>query len=299
MELSEIFKKNKPNLSESSVKQYVGQLRKMAKKIDIEVTNPQDVVDSIDKVVEYVKNIGNKNTRKSYASMLIVFLKEKDDKFVKELRNIMISDINDVEAENIKQKLNGKQMDNFVDWDEVMSTYLALSEHAQPLFEKQEHTKREWTVLLTYVLMTMLTAIPPRRSKDYINFKLKNIDKEKDNFSERSNLVFNSYKTAKTYGQQKVPSTTKMRTMLTRWKRINGSDWLLPQYKKNEPITGPQLTRLLNDLFDKNVSTSMLRHSYLSHVYKDVPKIQEFEEMAKKLGTSREMILENYVKHKE
>lgn len=315
MEIYELFKKNKPNLSDSSIKQYVGQLKKIGRSINKELNKKKDVLDNIKEVIDYVKNINNKNTRKSYCAMLIVFLDVgrlsnessnnspknskshlENNKFVKELRNIMTSDMDETRAEQITQKMNSKQKDNFVEWDEVLSTYHALTEHALPLFEKNKFNKREWTILLTYVLMTMLTVIPPRRSKDYTNFKIKNINKEEDNYAERSNLVFNDYKTSKTYGEQKVPLHYKIRTMLSKWKKINNTDWLLPQYNKDESITGPQLTRLLNDLFDKNVSTSMLRHSYLSHVYKDVPKIKEFEEMAKNLGTSVDMMLGTYVK---
>jgi predicted Zn-dependent protease len=57
------------------------------------------------------------------------------------------------------------------------------------------------------------------------------------------------------------------------------------------------ITQMLNVLYGKAISTSMLRHIYLSHLYKDVPKLEQIAKTAHEMGHSVEMALE-YVKHK-
>ena len=42
--------------------------------------------------------------------------------------------------------------------------------------------------------------------------KIKNIDKSKDNYMNKNKLVFNSYKTAKTYGQQELEIPEALQT---------------------------------------------------------------------------------------
>ena len=51
-------------------------------------------------------------------------------------------------------------------------------------------------------------------------------------------------------------------------------------------LTPPQITRVLNKIFGKNISTSMLRHIYLTDLYKDIPKINKMEILADQMGHS-------------
>ena len=37
--------------------------------------------------------------------------------------------------------------------------------------------------------------IPPRRSLDYVCFKIKNINRDEDNYLDKNEFVFNKYKT--------------------------------------------------------------------------------------------------------
>ena len=55
------------------------------------------------------------------------------------------------------------------------------------------------------------------------------------------------------------------------------------------------LARILNKIFGKKISTSMLRHMYLTNVYRDVPKINQMQDLAKEMGHSVSTALE-YVK---
>ena len=59
-------------------------------------------------------------------------------------------------------------------------------------------------------------------------------------------------------------------------------------YSSNgQKLTSPQISRMLNKIFGgKHISTDMLRHIYLSEVYKDVPPIRQMEQLASDMGHS-------------
>jgi site-specific recombinase XerD len=66
------------------------------------------------------------------------------------------------------------------------------------------------------------------------------------------------------------------------------SDYLLFN-SYGDSLTQPRLTKMLNAIFDKNISASMLRHIFISdNVLKDVPKMQELDKIAHDMGHSRE-----------
>jgi hypothetical protein len=61
-------------------------------------------------------------------------------------------------------------------------------------------------------------------------------------------------------------------------------------------FSAQNITRELNSIFGKKISTSMLRHIYLSNLYKDVPKLNQMRETAEKMGHDFTTALQ-YVKH--
>ena len=56
------------------------------------------------------------------------------------------------------------------------------------------------------------------------------------------------------------------------------------------------ITRELNTIFGKNISTSMLRHIYLSNLYKDIPKLNLMIKTAADMGHSVGEAMK-YIKH--
>jgi uncharacterized protein YneF (UPF0154 family) len=57
-------------------------------------------------------------------------------------------------------------------------------------------------------------------------------------------------------------------------------------------LSSPQINRILNYAFSKNISTNMLRHIYLTEQYKNVPKITEMENLAEQMGHSSSQAME-------
>ena len=102
------------------------------------------------------------------------------------------------------------------------------------------------------------------------------------------------YKTAKDYGMQIVDAPKELNVILKKWVKINTNDYMLYSTNGNK-LTSPQITRILNKVFGKNVSTSMLRHIYLTNVYKDLPAINKMQQLANNMGHSISTAME-YIK---
>ena len=139
-----------------------------------------------------------------------------------------------------------------------------------------------------YVILSLMSGIliPPRRLKDYVDFKIRNVDDKIDNYKSGSKLYFNSYKTAKTYGEQVIPIPPILVRLLLKWSTINESDHLLID-SNNKPLSNVKLNQRLNKIFNKKVSCNAFRHTYLSEKYGNlINQKNELKEDFKMMGSS-------------
>ena len=140
------------------------------------------------------------------------------------------------------------------------------------LYRKKTLTQIDLQAIQNYILLVMYSGeyIPPRRAKDFVDFRISEINQNEDNYLEKGELVFNSYKTASTYGQQRVQIPIKMRNILKKWINVNPTKFLL--FDKNQaPLTSVKLNQRLNKIFDnKKISVNALRHTFLTDKYADI-----------------------------
>ena len=57
---------------------------------------------------------------------------------------------------------------------------------------------------------------------DFIQFKIYNIDKNKNNYIKGNTLIFNIYKTSKLKGQQKIKIPKQIKSILTKYIKLIG-----------------------------------------------------------------------------
>jgi hypothetical protein len=130
---------------------------------------------------------------------------------------------------------------------------------------------------------------PPRRNEygemkiipynEYQDTTLNNLDHNNFLVKGKSNFVFSFGKNCvkSDIGDTKIIDVPKnLAKVLRMWLKYNKTDYLLPKYGKNEPITKNGLTLILNKIFyPKKISTSMLRKIYLSYKFGDIKKEQD------------------------
>ena len=291
-DLKDYIKEKRPSLSVSSIKTYNSILCSLYKKVfgagEIEKSKFEDT----DKILEHLRDLPP-NKRKTILSALVIIT---DDK---KYRDLMLDDIKDYNHEISKQEKSETQKENWVGMEQIKTLWATLKKNADLLYKKETLTPNDLQAIQSFVLLSLAGGIfvPPRRAKDLVDWKIRNVDKTKDNYFEKSAIHYNSYKTAKTYGEQVVQIPTPLKTILNKWLKVNPTDWLLFDTNQNK-LTSVKLNQRLNKLFDGKVSVNNFRHSYLTEKYGDAMKVQkEMEADMTEMGTSAKNMATTYIKN--
>jgi len=149
--------------------------------------------------------------------------------------------------------------------------------------------KYDFVKMQEYIILALLSGlyIPPRRALDYTAFKIKNIDKEHDNYFDKNKLVFNKYKTSDKKGQQVVEVPKELASILKKWISVNPTDYLLFDRNSNT-MSSVKLNQKLERMFGKKVGINTLRHSYLTDKYGElIDAKKEMEKDFKEMGSSK------------
>jgi hypothetical protein len=249
--------------------------------------------DDEDKLIDILKERPF-SSRKTYYSALLCVSKNTD-KYKKHLLEDAV-EYNKMIKGQTKSKT---QEENWKSFDEIKKIYESNYNKIKPLLNsKEELSKKDFVSLQDFIVLSLTSGywIPPRRSQDWCEFKIRNYDPNEDNCINKGHLVFNKYKTSKFYHGQTVAIPKGLKLILTKWIKLNTSDYLIVDHYGNK-MTSVKLTQRLNRIFDGlKISTSMLRHIYLTERLKDVPKLLELEQLATDMGHSPMQALE-YVKH--
>ena len=292
-QLKDFIKSKRPKLTDSSINTYASILRNVYKKVFSGDTSDMDMkkFDQTDKVIDFLKDVPS-NKRKTILSALVIIT---DDK---KYRDLMMSDIKVYDDDTSKQEKTEGQKENWVDVEAVKAVVEKLRKDAELLYKKETLTMNDLQQIQNYVIICLASGLytPPRRSKDLVDWKIKNIDKEKDNYLDKWTIHYNSYKTAKTYGEQTVNIPTVLKGILNKWIKINPTDWLIFDNNKNQ-LSAVKLNQRLNKLFGKKVSINLLRHSFLTDKYSDTIKLnKDIANTMQAMGSSSGM-LNVYVKN--
>lgn len=283
--IEETILKNRPKLSKKSVVAYTSTLRNIYSKV-----YPKDIkfmikkFENYDDFIEVLKDVPS-NKRKSILSALVVIC--GDDK-CKQYRDLMIEDAQKYNNEQKEQVKNENQKENWITMEEIQKIYNKYLVAYKHLIKKPDLTDSELQIIQNYIIICLLSGlfIPPRRSLDYTEMKIKDISKDKDNYIDKNKFIFNTYKTAKFYGKQELEIPNELKKILSKWIKINPTDYLLFDVN-NEKLSNVKLNQRLNKIFGKKISVNMLRHIYLSSKYKETINVnKELDNDLKKMGSS-------------
>jgi len=272
------LKHRRPNLNASSLKTYVSILFNLHKKLEATDENLEWFNDD-NTILEYLKE-KTPQTRKTVLSALFVLTGNEN------YQKVMLEDCRHTNELYKSQKKSQKEEENWMSSAEIKEIYDELFQQVRAMFEKK--LLANYTTINNFILLGCLggvSGLPPRRSKDYTEMKIKNYTNE-DNYYKGGKFYFNIYKTAKEYGEQVIDvkeRAPEFYKILNKWVKINPTEYLL--FSSNQQkLTSPQITRMLNKLFGKNASTDMLRHIYLTEKYGRIQ--DEMEQDAKEMSHS-------------
>jgi hypothetical protein len=290
--IQERLKENKENISASTLKTYTSLLKTLYYN-----NHPKDSevnlewFDNQDTVIESLKEKPYSSRKTTYAGL--VAITKNNDKYKKAL----LEDGNKYKEFINTQTKTDKQEANWKSFEEIKTVVDTYYEKSKPLLKKKELDDKEYKQLQDFIILALTSGVffSPRRSSDWVFMKIKNINKEADNYIDKNKFIFNKYKTAKFYNQQQVDIPKELKKILTKFIKLNPNDFLLTD-ALGKQLSTTRLTQKLNAIFGNKISTSMLRHVYLTDKLKDVPAINQLKQLAHDLGNSPMQALE-YVKH--
>ena len=255
------IKQKRPHLNPSSLKTYISILFNLHKKLD-----PDDEsikwFDDDEKILKYLEE-KTPQTRKTELSAL--FILTGNENYQKQ----MLLDCKHTNDLYKSQKKSQKQEDNWMSSSEIKDIYDNLFDQVNAMFSKK--LLADYSTINNFILLGALggvSGLAPRRSKDFTEMKIKNYTSA-DNYYKAGKFYFNTYKTSKEYGEQMIDVKSKapeFYKILNKWVKYNPTDYLLFSTNQQK-LTSPQITRMLNKIFGKNVSVDMLRHIYLTEKY--------------------------------
>ena len=276
------LKKNRPNITDSSIKTYVSNLVSINKKLNGK--HEMSFYDDYEPILKFIeKEDMSLQTKKTLLSALYIMTN------IKEYREKMIAYCNEVNNKYKEQKLTDKQKEHRISFDDVKEKVEKALDHL-----KNNPTLENYKLYLASVFSSGIYT-PPRRS-EFCNIKIKNYDINTDNYLLKKKIVFNQYKTAKKYGSHTYDIPNEVLPFLKRYLKVNTSDYLFTKSDNTTVMNNSDYNRMLNKIFGKTISVDSLRSIYLSEKYKNIPNYNEMVDTATKMGHSVNTAMVDYVK---
>lgn len=281
-DLNKYLATKKPDVSQSTIKTYTSMLGSFAKKHlgkDVSFEDAKRQMEDVEDTLEKITDDMPLSSRKTLMSALYAMTGDK------KYHEVMMALSSQHTSEIRKQEKSEKQEENWMSYKEVMDVVEKYRKDTVKLFQSKVPLEGYDLMRAQHYLILALTTgvfIPPRRSLDWTDMNIRN-PQPTNNYIDKSKFHFVTYKTAKTYGEQTVEMPRQLRILLTKWIKINPSDYLLVNMDMSRMHTS-RLTKELNTIFDKKVSTSLLRNIYISDKFGHMPKLIDMEDIAEKMG---------------
>ena len=242
-------------------------------------------------------------TQKSYSGTLITLLDLYPNKLNKKAIDIYKNFISKEDMDQYIQeqdKKTEKQAENWLNLDDLLEIKNKLNEQIQQInFEKKLNQKEYLTILKNFILSLYLN-LAPRRSSDYTLMKIGADEDESYNYInlDKKELIFNQYKTKKSYGKQMIDISNNKELLedlnLYLKYRKSDNDFLLIKSNGKPFNQTNDMTKTLNQIFGKKISTQMLRNIYLTSKYGNVK--MDLKQDVSEMGTSMKCALNIYSK---
>lgn len=285
------------NLTDSSVNLYLSNLVLLNEKKPF--NNLGFLKKNKDLIIEHLSQYAD-STEINYITAIVVALSTVKDqhlyKTIFKFYSELLRQKSDIQDGVDKKVMTPAQKENWLAWNDVETKWKTLKEEVDKFKGDRSISRKNFETLVDYLVLSLYFLVPPRRNADYLNMfvllrdvKSDDLEPEIKNYLDIQNeeFIFNQYKTAKFYGQQKEKIPEELMNVIRIWLKfhptLNGMTGKKAREVKlfvnHEGV--PQslvnfITLRLNKIFGRKVASTMLRHIYITHKFGD-----EFEEMSK------------------
>ena len=266
--------------SESSLKQYAFRMERLRQE-SVSYTNLAELMRWFE-----LKGLGA-SSQKVYLSAI---KHSNPDAFPKALQDKLNELYTEQNKRDTTQVLTETQQERFVRWTDVQKAYSSF----------RPTNILEWR---TFLIMSLYMLQPPVRA-DYGEMRIfPKYDKKRTGneliWNKSPVFVFRDYKTAKTYGEVKIPVSKALQDVIRDWFERLG---MMPSHLLGDAVSpntfAVTVARTFKKLLGQEFGVSMLRHSYITHMFPKLKSIKQKEDLAKKMLHSRDL-QEKYISLKD
>ena len=284
MDIKALIREARPNVRDSTINKYVQGINKLHSLLvgNTPIKN-LDFLKNKEKVTKAIEDKYTSNTSANLFNVIVVALKADDGnaklaEYYSEKRDHEHSIYESVVRSN---KKTVKQEENWVTLEEVDKVLSVLNEHFQEIYdqflETNKLSRRQYLKAQEFIVLAIHRQIPMRNDLAGMAWGIVTgvnwINKDGDKF--KFNLE--TYKTSGKYGRRDIVvedetlnSNIEKFSQMNHFMQTSEVKYFILN-SKMEKMSSNGLTKLLNKIFsrdlDKKISSSMLRHIYLSDKY--------------------------------
>lgn len=274
MNFTDQLKTAKPNLADSTIKNYNTVLKSIYKNVFGDTEKPDiENFKNIEKILNYIKD-EPQNTRKTKLSAVIALAP------LEEYRTQIYKLAKAIQKETDKSEMTPKLEESEITPTEMAEVVKTVKQNADAIQKKSELTMRDLQEIQKYVILSLYHGhIAPRRSIDYTEMVLKPTDKKTQNYIDmrKSKFVFNKFKTSGTFGTQEIQIPPALKKILKKWIVLIPDDvnhLLFNNYR--EPLSNVSLGQRFNEMFGGTAkSVNSMRHYFLTQNHSDTVRMTD------------------------
>ena len=280
-QLANLIREKRPSVTASTIKTYVSLLNSLNKKVNGGKDNFLEFIETNAKeIVEYIdENMESLQSRKTLLSALYVVCG------VELYKDAMIR-----HAHSVNEFYKSKKVLPQREGLDVSLEYLR-GKYDEYLARLKKNSSVENYVNYFVTAFTSTKILKPRRN-EWIYLKLKNVNKDEDNYIDSKGFfIFNKFKTAKFHekgsDEKRVQCPPELLKIIKKFSKISDNDYLLYHERNGEQWTSSYFTKKLQSIYGDGITTDVIRSLYISELYKDVPELLEkLNKTASAMGTS-------------
>lgn len=304
--------KTKPKpLTESSIEKYIETLCRLN---DNEPIYNLTFLKDTNAINEKLKNYSD-NSKKTVISTLVSILQLYNSRsykdalrYYKESMNLLSKQKKDFDATMEKTP---KQHENWMTWEQVQKLFKDKQDKIKFIINKRKLDEKQYNELLEYLVLSLYVAgdTKPRRNKElqtmYIVEKYNpDVDSSELNWLDlaTNTMIINNQKSKeKEFENQHIKISSELMKIIKQYlkhypvQRESGNAYpLLVDFNNNKLDKINSITNILNKVFNKKISSSMLRHIYDSSKFSNV--IKELKTTAHDMGHTLNTAISSYIK---
>lgn len=289
--------------------------QKMLDKISREVGVKRDDADNFkwiashqSKIIQYIEGLKSNHSKKTNYAIMIRFARENNlsDKVIEAYDDKMMEAAAEVEHQYNSNEMSERQKQNWVSRDDIDKKVASLRADLPPVID----TYAKYKKLIIYLMILIHSHLPLRN--DLQMAKVFHHRDKPDAFDKEINyiiiggkkpvLVLNNYKTEKVYGSKTINLPQEINNELIAYydeiTAFSPSNWFAVSQSDDKPIPMRTFISWFQSVWDgKKVSTTMLRQSAVSELYKVSPEqYQKEQDLANIMAHSMQTARKKYAK---